>query len=152
MDTIKPVDKAMAFIDWLEKDPHIPEHLEVWLKSAFTRYRGGHEKTLDDALGLSVGPGQAHDRLPAVWRKRERNRLIRQAAGNLTADHGKVLTAKLIAFAMNTAIPNLHTPNRWETVVVLSKLRKICMNQVGDSNLALGWKRTLEIINGDGCS
>ena len=151
MTNLTPIDATLNFMECLEQKKELSEDVTSWLLAGLQRYRAGYEKTLDDALGLSVGPGQAHDRLPVVWRKRERNRLIRQAAANLTADYGKVLTAKLIAFAMNTAIPALHTLKKWETVVILAKLRNICMNQVGDSNLALGWKRTLEIINGDGC-
>jgi hypothetical protein len=145
---LTPIDATLNVIECLERKQELSEDLVTWLLSGLQRYRAGYEKTLDDALGLSVGPGQAHERLPYVWRKRERNQLIREAAARLRREVNKTLAAETIAYAMNTAIPNV---DEWETTVLLCKLRQICMNHRGDSPLAIGWKRTLEIMNGDGC-
>ncbi|WP_375193118.1 hypothetical protein [Marinobacter sp.] len=150
MRSITPIDAALELIDTLEGKPDRTD-VEDWLLAGLKRYRAGYVKTLDDSLGLSVGQGQAREKLCYVWRTRERNQLIREAAGNLVPDYGKVTAAKLIACAMNTAIPDLFTLKRNETVRTLCKLRQICMNHRGDSPLALGWRRTLEIMNGDGC-
>jgi hypothetical protein len=147
---ITPIEAALELIDTLEGKRDLSEELRTWLLTGMKQYRSGHIKTLDDSLGLSVGPGRAQERLCYVWRTRERNRLIREAARNLSADYGKVITAKLIDHAMNTAIPAMRTCKEYETVILLGKLRQICMDHRGDSKLALGWKRTLEIINGDG--
>jgi hypothetical protein len=147
-----PIDACLSAIEYLQENrDQLPEELSDWLLPGLLRVRSGYAKTIDDSLGLSVGPGEARQRLCYVWRTRERNRLIREAADNLTADYGKVLTAKLIAFAMNTSIPDLHMLKKWETTVLLCKLRQVCMNHRGDSPLAVGWRRSLEIINGDGC-
>jgi hypothetical protein len=145
---LTPIDATLNVIECLERKQELSEDLVTWLLSGLQRYRAGYEKTLDDALGLSVGPGRAHERLPYVWRKRERNQLIREAAARLRREVNKTLAAETIAYAMNTAIPNV---DEWETTVLLCKLRQICMNHRGDSPLAIGWKRTLEIMNGDGC-
>jgi hypothetical protein len=150
MRQISPIEAALELIETLDGKTDRSD-VEDWLLQGLKRYRAGYMKTLDDSLGLSVGPGQAREKLCYVWRTRERNRLIREAARNLIPDYGKVTTAKLIEFAMNTAIPALHTFKEFETMVLLCKLRQICMNHQGDSPLALGWRRTLEIINGDGC-
>jgi hypothetical protein len=151
MRQITPVEAALEFIEHLEGKKGLSEELREWLLTGMKRYRSGYMKTLDGCLGLSVGPGEARQRFCYVWLTQERNRLIREAAANLSADYGKVLTAKLIAFSMNTSIPDLHMLKKWETTVLLCKLRQICMNHHGDSPLAVGWKRTLEIMNGDGC-
>jgi hypothetical protein len=144
-----PIDACLSAIEYLQENrDQLPEELSDWLLPGLLRVRSGYAKTIDDSLGLSVGPGEARQRLCYVWRTRERNLLIRAAAANLTADYGKVLTAKLVAHAMNTAVPNV---DERETTVILCKLRQICMNHRGDSPLAVGWKRTLEIMNGDGC-
>ncbi|MDS1310504.1 hypothetical protein [Marinobacter xiaoshiensis] len=145
---LSPIDATLNVIECLERKQELSEDLVIWLLSGLQRYRSGYDKTLDDALGLSVGPGRAHERLPAVWRKRERNRLIREIATRLKSEVNKTLAAQIIAYAMNTAVPNV---DERETTILLCKLRVICINQKGDSTLALGWKRTLEIMNGDGC-
>lgn len=151
MRQITPIDAALELIDHLEGKRDLSPESKAWLLTGLKRYRSGYMKTLDDSLGLSVGPGQARDKLCYVWRTRERNRLIRAAARNLTPDYGRVRTARLIEFAMHTAIPDIRIPEKFPTVVLLCRLRQICMNHDGDSKMALSWKRTLEIMNGDGC-
>lgn len=151
MRQITPIDAALEWIDYLEGKRDLSDESKAWLLAGLKRYRSGYMKTLDDSLGLSVGPGEARQRLCYVWLTRERNRFIRDAARTLTPDYGRVRTARLIEFAMNTAIPDIRIPEKFPTVVILCKLRQICMNHKGDSPLAVGWKRTLEIMNGDGC-
>jgi hypothetical protein len=149
MNNMTPIDAFLSVVEYLEENRHLlPKEFGEWLLPGMQRTRSGTAKSMDHGLGLAVGPGEARQRLCYVWRTRERNRLIRAAAANLAADCGKVLTAKLVAYAMNTAVPNV---DERETTVLLCKLRQICMNHRGDSSLAVGWRRSLEIINGDGC-
>ena len=150
MRQISPVDDALEFIEFLEGKRDLSEELKARQLQAYKRYRSGYAKSLDDALGLSVGPGQAREKLCYVWRTRERNRLIRDAAQKLKPTRGKVLTARTISYSMNHGVPSLGGPETWEASIVLVRLRQICMNYDGDSPLALGWRRTLEIMNGDG--
>jgi len=150
MRQISPIEAALELIETLDGKPDRSD-VEDWLLKGLKRYRAGYMKTLDDSLGLSVGPGQAREKLCYVWRTRERNRLIREAAQKLKPTRGKVLTARTIAYSMNNGVPSLGGPEAYEAVIVLVRLRQICMNYEGDSPLALGWRRTLEIMNGDGC-
>lgn len=150
MRQITPIDAALELIDHLEGKPDRTD-IEEWLLQGFKRCRSGHVKSLDEGLGLSVGPGQAKERLCYRWKVGERNRLIREAAGQLPRDNGKILSARIIAHSMNHGVPSLGGPDTWQATMILVRLRGICMNHKGDSSLALGWKRTLEIMNGDGC-
>lgn len=149
MRSITPIDASLELIAHLERKKDRTE-LEDWLLHGFKLCRSGHARSLDEGLGLAVGPGEAHKRLCYVWRTRERNRLIREAATNLCGEYGKVQVARLIALYMDGALPDLRIVKHWETITILCKLRQICMNHKGDSPLALSWKRTIEIINGDG--
>lgn len=149
MRSITPIDAALELIDTLEGKPDRTD-IEEWQLQSWKRYRAGHRTSMEECFGLNVGPGQAREKLCYVWRTRERNRLIREAARNLTPSRGKVLTAKIIAHSMKNGVPSLGGPDNWQAKITLVRLRVICMNYEGDSPLALGWKRTLEIMNGDG--
>lgn len=146
MRHITPIEAALELIDTLEGKEDLT-HLEEWLLRGFKLYRAGEAKTLDKALGLAVGPGQARDRLCYKWRHSERNQLIREAAQHLIAEHGKVPAAKIIADAMNNGVKSLGGPETWNVQVILVRLRTLAMKQQDDH---IKFQRVVQIIDGDG--
>jgi len=142
-----PVEAMMLLIECLDNQIDVSEEIQSWLLQSLKRYRSGSAKTLDEAFGLAVGPGEAKHRLPSIWRTTERNSLIREAAWHLRHDYSKGQLAKIIAFSMKNAVPNLD--NR-EATLLLIKLRNICMQPRAGKPLDIGERRVLEVMNGDG--
>lgn len=142
-----PVEAMLLLIECLETQIDVPEEIQSWLLQSLRRYRSGSVKSLDEAFGLAVGPGEAKHRLPSIWRTKERNTLIREAAWHLRKDYPKGQLAKIIAFSMKNAVPNVE--NR-EAMILLIKLRNICMAPRAGKPLDIGERRVLEVMNGDG--
>lgn len=149
---ITPIDAALEWIDYLEGKPDRNEY-EEWQLESWKLYRDGKAATLEKAMGLAVGPGEARQRLCYVYPIRKRNQLIREAAASLSADYDATVTAKLIDFAMNKGLPALYMrdQDKHTAKVSLCKLRYFCMNHKGDEKLEVGWQRVLQIMAGDGC-
>ncbi|PVY78188.1 hypothetical protein C8D92_102228 [Tamilnaduibacter salinus] len=144
---ITPPDAFLQLIDHLERDEEPPAPLKSWYLSGLKAYRSGTARTLDEALGLAVGPGQAREKPCYVWRTRQRDQLIKEAAGHLLKHVGKTKAAGIIADSMADAVPNVKDH---QATIALIKLRNVCIDGGGDPALAIGWRRALEIINGDG--
>ncbi len=152
MRSITPIDACLNTIDYLQKNrDQLPEELTEWLLPGLLKLRSGRIKNLNDALGLSVGPGEARQQLCYVYPTRERNRLIREAAAKLkTAYDDKLTIARILDCAMNRGIPSVQVEDSFETMMMLCNLRYFCLNYDGDPKLAVGWQRVLQILDGDG--
>jgi len=142
-----PVDAMLLIIECLDNQIEAPEEIQSWLLQSLKRYRSGAVKTLDEAFGLAVGPGEARHRLPSIWRTKERNTLIREAAWHLRNDYPKCQLAKIIAHSMKSAVPSVG--NR-EATLLLIKLRNLCMQTRAGKPIDIGERRVLEVMNGDG--
>ena len=147
MRKIEPIEAALELIDYLEAKPNRSD-LDNWMLQGFKLYRSGAVTTLDEGLGLAVGRGEARQRLPHIWRTRERNTLIRESAWHLRKDYPTAKqVAKLIAYAMQKDVPNIE--NR-DARLLLIKLRNICIKPRAGQSVEIGERRVLEIINGEG--
>jgi hypothetical protein len=99
-------------------------------------------KTIDEGLGLAVGPGEAALKFCNVSRVAERNRLIREIGKLL--DLPTMKKARVMSEAMHRSVPDVESR---EAQILLIKLRNLCQG----SSLSLKEIRIYEIMNGKGC-
>lgn len=142
MRTTSPIDATFELMDSLEHGEDLPDDIREWLLRALKLYAWGQVRTLDEGLGLAVGPGKGADKLCNVWRRRQRNHLIREAAYHMTG-LTKCQRAKIISDAMTT---DIHDVESREARIHLTKLRRLCTDERGDPAMAIGWKSVSEIL------
>lgn len=89
--TPHPADLLAALLEALDAEAEMPHEVRAWLKAGFRDFIRGTE--LERALGLSVGPGQAHAHVRNLMFRARRDRLIREAAARLPGSlHGRAVT------------------------------------------------------------
>ena len=147
MRHITPVEAALELIEVLEGKRDLTEELRIWQLQSWKLYRAGHRTSMEECFGLNVGPGEAHMRLCNRWRTQERNTLIREASFHLRSEYGKTQRARVIARAMQKGLPEVEDR---DARILLIKLRDICQPTAAGKPLAIGFKQTLNIMNGDG--
>lgn len=97
MDRVEAVQLLKATRAALEEGERIPPRAARWLRDGIRHYARG-ARTLDEALGLAVGPGQAHQRAVRLMEQAEREEFILDAANHL--DGGISARATILAEAV----------------------------------------------------
>lgn len=94
-----PVDLLSTLLECLDAEQDIPAPVRAWLRTGLRDYLRG--EALERALGLAVGPGQAHAHVRNLLFRARRDKLIREVAGLLPSGsiHGRAVT---IASALQT--------------------------------------------------
>lgn len=82
-ERLTPVQALLVLAEHLPVNTQIPKHIKHWLLTALNSVIRGECNSIDDALGLSVGPGEAHKRLCRIVQQSKRDDLLHSAASCL---------------------------------------------------------------------